>query len=359
MGTGGGGSADRGKVFLKDALEDGLSIEWVDANTIPDDAWTVSPYLMGYLMGSIAPPSPEKAAALAELDEIGVSGLHAMERSVRELEEYIGEKIGAIVPVELGASNTPAPIVVAARLGIPAVDGDYVGRAIPEEMQQTTYVYDKKGWPFTSVDRWGNVCIVKEAYSLEMMERIGKALSMAAYDHCSMAAYLLNGSEMRECLVPGTLTMSLELGRTIRMAREEGNDPVEASVECTGGWLLFEGEVSKKEWEDREGYMVGTSHIVGKGDYEGQTLKVWFKNENLVSWLDDQPFVTSPDPIVIADRETGEGITNTLLDEGQEVAVIGIKGQEVFRSQEGLSGTGPRHFGFDIDYLPIEERIKK
>jgi DUF917 family protein len=59
-------------------------------------------------------------------------------------------------------------------------------------MQNITYLYGKEGWPFTSVDRWGNVCIVKEACSHHMMERIGKMLSVAAYGDCYMAAYLLD-----------------------------------------------------------------------------------------------------------------------------------------------------------------------
>jgi hypothetical protein len=59
-------------------------------------------------------------------------------------------------------------------------------------MQNITYLYGKEGWPFTSVDRWSNVCIVKEACSHHMMERIGKMLSVAAYGDCYMAAYLLD-----------------------------------------------------------------------------------------------------------------------------------------------------------------------
>ena len=223
-------------------------------------------------------------------------------------------------------------------------------------MQGTPYLHDKAGWPFTSVDRWGNVCIVKEACGLDMMERIGKMLSVAAYGECDMAAYLLVGREMKEIVVRDTLTKSLELGRTIRQARERGDDPVLASTEFTGGWLLFEGEVAKKEWEDRDGYMFGTTHIEGKGEFRGHTFKVWFKNENHVSWLDDEPFVTSPDLVVIVDRKSGEGITNTLLEAGQEVAVIGVKGLEAFRSEKGLGGAGPRYFGFDIDFVPIGER---
>ena len=62
---------------------------------------------------------------------------------------------------------------------------------------------------------------------------------------------------------------------------------------------------------------------------------------------------------VIADRETGEGILNALVEVGQRVAVIGLKGVDAFRSQKGLGYAGPRYFGFDIDYVPIEEAIKK
>jgi len=355
MGTGGGGPAEDGRKAFTAALEEGLEIEWVDVDDIPDDAWTVTPYGMG----TIAPRSSETQEEIARLSLKDRLGLRSMEVAVREMEEYAQVKVGAIVPIELGASSTPVPLLTGARLGIPVVDGDYTGRAVPEEMQGTPYLYDKAGWPFTSVDRWGNVCIVKEACGLHMMERIGKMLSVAAYGECDMAAYLLPGREMKEIVVRNTLTKSLELGRTIRQARERGEDPVVASLEFTGGWLLFEGEVVKKEWEDREGYMFGTTYIDGRGEFAGHSFRVWFKNENHVSWLDDDPFVTSPDLVVVVDRQSGEGITNTLLEAGQEVAVIGVKGLEAFRSEKGLSGAGPRHFGFDIDYVTIEERMKR
>jgi DUF917 family protein len=192
-----------------------------------------------------------------------------------------------------------------------------------------------------------------------MMERIGKMLSIAAYGGCYIAGYLLTGEEVKEIAVRNTLTNCLELGRTIRQARERGEDPILASLELTGGWLLFEGKVTRKVWEDRGGYMIGTTQIEGIEDYQDRRFKVWFKNENLVSWLDGEPFVTSPDLVVVADRETGEGTMNALIEVGQQVAVIGIKGLNAFRSHKGLGCAGPRYFGFDIDYVPIEEIIKR
>lgn len=340
--------------MLYEALDDGLKLEWVDVDEIPDDAMTVTPYGMG----SIAPPSQETLDEIRRLGLKDVLGRRDIEVAVKELGEYLGQPIGAIVPVELGAGNTPAPLVTGARMGIPVVDGDYAGRAVPEEMQGTPYLYGKNSYPFASVDKWGNVCILKYACSPHMLERIGKMLSVAAFGTCSIASTPLSGREMKDIIVRGTLTKCLELGRTIRKARESGEDPVQAIVEFTGGWLLFEGRVTGKDWEDKGGYMIGTVHIEGTGRFEGHKFDVWFKNENHVSWLDGKPFVCSPDLVSMVNPETGQAYTNSEIDAGHPVKVVGVKGLEEFRSERGLGGAGPRYFGFDIDYVPIEEIMK-
>jgi uncharacterized protein len=179
-------------------------------------------------------------------------------------------------------------------------------------------------------------------------------LSVAAYGACSMASTLLSGREMKQVVVRNTLSRCYALGKAVRLAREQGGDPVQAAIESVDGWLLFKGEVAKKEWEDRGGYMYGTTTIAGGGEHQGHTLKVWFKNENHVAWLDEKPYVTSPDMICLLNPEAGEGYSNTLIKQGDPVAAIGIRGVESFRSEKGLAAAGPKHFGFDIPYRAIE-----
>jgi DUF917 family protein len=354
LGTGGGGGVDWGLGMLRAALEDGVRLEWTDLADIPDDAWTCT----AFGMGSIAPQDESATRAIDALGLVDRLGFNAMAQAVRELAAHTGKVITVLVPSELGAGNTPAALVSAARLGIACVDGDYAGRAIPDEMQGTPYLYGKTSHPLASVDQWGDVVILKEATNPFMLERIGKLLSVAAYGSTYQAATLLPATEMKQIVVPGTLTRSLELGRAIRRARESGADPIAAAIEKTAGALLFEGRVTGKEWEDRDGYMFGTTTMEGTGRFTGHTLAVWFKNENHVSWLDGKPFVCSPDLVVIADGTTGEGFTNTLVDAGDEVAVVGIRGLEGFRSERGLGCAGPRYFGFDIDYRPIEQLVE-
>lgn len=356
MGTGGGGGLEWGMGMFRDALEDGLTLEWVDVGDIPNDVWTVTPYGMG----SIAPVSQEILDKIGELGLEDRFGNRSMEEAVKELQDYLGERIGCLVAAELGAGNTPAPLVTGARLGIPVVDGDYAGRAIPDEMQGTPYLYGKHSWPFASVDKWGNIAIVKRTVNPHMLERIGKMLAVAAFGGTTIAATPLRGSEMREILVRGTLSKCLTIGQAMRQAREQGRDPVDAALDVTGGCRLFEGVVTRKEWEDREGYMIGTTSIEGTGDYQGHTLDVWFKNENHVSWLDGEPWVCSPDLLTLTYKETGQGTTNTLIKKGDQVVAVGMKGLEAFRTEFGLNeASGPRYFGFDIDYVPVEELVRQ
>jgi len=170
----------------------------------------------------------------------------APEIAVRELEAYAGVKIGAIVPVELGASNTPAPLVTAARLGLPLVDGDYSGRAVPQDMQTICFLKGIPTHPAAIVDWWGNILILKEAVNIEMGEHIGKMLGMAAFGVVYFANLLLSAEQTRDTIVPGTLTQALELGQAVRRAIKAGQDPIAEIIRVLKGWLLFQGVVTGK-----------------------------------------------------------------------------------------------------------------
>ncbi len=85
-------------------------------------------------------------------------------------------------------------------------------------------------------------------------------------------------------------------------------------------------------------------------------MDVWFKNENHVSWLNGEPWVCSPDLVTIVYRDTGMGTTSADIKNDDEVVVVGMGGLAGFRTEFGLNeASGSRYFGFDIDYVPIEQ----
>jgi DUF917 family protein len=356
MGTGGGGRADLGMEYLLPHIREGKTIELLSPDVIGDDAWTCS----AFGMGSIA---PQKTLSAEERTALGYGEWVVAKpfvEAVRELTAYTGHRIDAIVSFELGAGNTTAPMDAALRLGIKVVDGDYAGRAIPELSQTTPAIKGYTFEPGTICDPWGNVLIMKKSASLKVAERIGKMISIATKlpdikAPCAHAGFLLRGKEMKRLIIPGGISLSLKVGRRIRQAMEKGEDPALAAAEAIEGWVLFRGRVVKKDWESREGYMFGTTTLQGTGADSGHSFKVWFKNENHVTYRDEKPFVTSPDLIAIINTRDGEPHTNTTLEEGMEVAVLGARANEKYRRPEGLSLLGPRYFGFDIDYVPIEK----
>jgi DUF917 family protein len=355
MGTGGGGSPTSGMEMLSAALAEGLTLSWIDAADLPDDAFSCTTFGSG----SISEDKPDSLEEIDQLAErLGVTnkyGYQAPEVAVRELAQYTGTEIGAIVAVELGASNTPAPMVTAARMGIALIDGDYSGRAVPEDMQASYFLKGIKPYPAVIVDWWGNIMILKEAASSEMVERIGKMLGVASHGSVFFASTLLSAKETRETIVPGTLTLSYELGKAVRRARKAGKSPINEIVQRLDGWELFSGWVTGKDWADKDGVMVGTTHIKGGGPYAGQTMDVWFLNENHVAWLDGKPYVFSPDLIILVDPDTGEAYTNTEIKAGDPVIVLGCRAYPTFRSDKAIEFFGPRYWGFDFDYTPIEE----
>jgi uncharacterized protein len=353
MGTG-GGTRDDGLTILQEALDQRLALEWVDRDSIPDDVWTAT---VG-LHGSIAPLSQE---VLQEIDKMGLKETDEwyVASAVKELGDFLGHQFKCLVAPELGPESVAIPLVVGARLGIPVIDGDYIGRAVPEEMQSTYCLHQKQSHLFAGVDPWGNVIIVKQSVNTTILERFAKMLALASYGVLAVATTPLIAREMKEIIVPGTLSRCLEIGRVIRSAKETGKCPIDEALEVAGAWRLFDGTVTRLETDDRDGYLFGTVYITGTDKNDGQTLTVWFKNENQVSWLDGNPWVCSPDLITLVDKERGRGFYNSEIHVGDDVVVIGIRGVEAFRTEAGLELAGPRHFGFDIDYVPIEKLMKE
>ncbi len=357
FGTGGGGDYSTGVELLMNQIEKGLEVGWIDSKDIKDDEYSICPFLMG----SIAPHTEEtlKEMKFFGLTEQKYDFKDVLALSVKALENYTDKKVKALVPIELGGANAAACISAAAENGIVVLDGDYTGRAIPEIQQTTPYIHEKSLLPIVSYDCWGNKCIIDEAVNWRMAERIGKLISASGYGACGQAGFLMNGKDTKEVIIHGTMTQCYELGKMIREEREANRDPIKAVVNKLGGWVLCEGIVTKKEWEDRVGYYWGYHTFTGENEFEGIELKVWFKNENHISWKNGEIYVTSPDMIIVVDTETCEPYTNNKIEEGQKITVIALKSPDIFRTRRGIDILGPRSFGFDIEYMPVEVRVGK
>jgi DUF917 family protein len=349
----GGGAPDETIKLLEDDLKRRLELSWFDIGDLADDASVVCTFFSG----SIAPESfsPEEMEARLGLK---VQVPRPLVAAVKELQSFTGRTFDTMISVEIGGINTGHALDAAANLGLPMVDADYAGRAIPEADCITPNIFGKPIYPMACVDFYGDVTYLKHAQNNKMAERLGKFIASASFGIVGCAAIVLSGREVKEIAVPGTLTECLSIGRTIRQAREQGQDPVQAVADVLGhGWVLFRGTIVGREWENRDGYMWGEHEIEGEANFAGKRLKLWFKNENHMSWLDGEPYVSSPDILEVLDPKTGEPLVNTYLEVGQRIAVVGVRRRPQFDNKGGLAALGPRHWGFDVDFRPIETLV--
>jgi DUF917 family protein len=356
LGTGGGGGrVEDGLDLLAPLVRAGRAITLVDPDELAPDTWTCSVITLIGREPDTSPPAAELAGY--GLIEERLSLAERMVEAVRELAALRGVSPGALVSMELGSGVTIATIVTGMALGIPTLDSDYVGRAIPEASQTKMTLHGRSPNPMVFVDRWGNVTIARSTVSPLMADRIGRMVSVAAYGKgLGTATHLVQVRDARPALVRGSLLTSVRIGRALRQGRH-GGDRLAPLIEATGGRTLFTGDIVAVDWDTDAAYTfrLFTYRIEGTGAFAGQTCRVWVKNEHHVVWRAETVVGTSPDILVLLDAETNRPLsTRHDAAPGRKVVVFGMPALDPeWLTPAGLALLGPRHFGFDFDHVPL------
>lgn len=342
LGTGGGGDPYIGRLMVEQAMDEGHVVDIVPLESLPDDVLVIPTAMMG---------------APTVLVEKLPSGKEAMQ-SLRRLEEYLGRKAFATMPIEVGGINSTIPLVVGARLGLPVVDADGMGRAFPELQMETFAVYGISGTPMVITNEYGDFTIV-EARNNKFMEWIARGVTIRMGGASYIAEYSMNGADAKRTSVPNTLTLAIGIGRCIRKAREKHRDPFAellgylATTPYAFGKIIFQGKISDLQRETKAGFSLGRAYIDGLDGWEGQML-INFQNENLIAKVGDEVKAIVPDLICIMDSETAEPITTETLRYGQRVKVMAVSVPPIMRTPEALKIFGPKAFGLDAPFTPIE-----
>jgi DUF917 family protein len=342
LGTGGGGDPYAGRLMVQQALEAGGSVEIIDLQDLPDDALVIPTAMMG---------------APTVLVEKLPKGDEAV-KSLRALEQHLGKKAFATMPIECGGINSTMPLVVGAKLGLPVVDADGMGRAFPELQMETFHVYGVSGSPMAITNEYGDTTIIN-SHDNRMMEWLARGVTIRMGGAAYIAEYSMDGRTAKRVSVPRTLSLGLQIGRGIRHAREQHLDPfieliaVLRKTPYQYGTLIFEGKLADVWRETTQGFARGRAVIAGTGT-SGETLEILFQNENLVARSNGQLKAIVPDLICVLDSETAEPITTEGLRYGQRVKVMAVSVPPIMRTPEALSVFGPQAFGLEELFQPIE-----
>jgi uncharacterized protein len=351
MGSGGGGNPEGSLKRIYDDLNAGLVFGLMPVEELGADDYAASPFGVA----STAPKTPEEQARYAKLPRIqGTAG----EAAMRLLERKINKKLKASLAGEIGSANVANALSVGARMGIPTLDADLIGRSAPQINQMTLVSAGISILPAALATQFGDEMVLEKVLDPSRIEEVIRVISTVSLA-VSVAAASISGSVARtpDALVVGSISHAEIIGKAFRAAVQSKEDPIAAVTAAGKGFRIFEGTISDFSWKDQAGHLLGDVKIMGTGPYRDSAFRIWYMNESIMAWKNDQPAITPPDLIITIRRNTGEALPNPHYEKGDQVVVISFPAPAPLRTPAGLASFGPKHFGFDLPYIPIEQRM--
>lgn len=342
LGTGGGGDPYIGKMMALQAIEKYGPIPLLPLEEVEDDVLIVPTSMIG--------------APTVMVEKIPAEG--QVTKALELIEQTLGRNVAATMPIEVGGVNSIIPLVVAAEKGIPVIDADAMGRAFPEAQMVTFYLDGHSPAPTSMTDERGNGVIMYPVDGV-MSERLARAVTIQMGGSASMCDYPLSGKEVKQSAIPGTLTLAQEIGALLRTARHQETNPVRMLLDKLNGYELFEGKTVDIRRRTEGGFAKGEALFEGIASCKNRSMTLCFQNEHLIALEAGQPLATTPDLLAVLDRETGMPITTEGLKYGARVSIVAFPCHEKWRTDKGIETVGPRYFGYDFDYVPVEQLVAK
>lgn len=338
LGTGGGGDPYIGKLMALQAIKDNGPVQVLSVDEVPDDALIVPAASMG------APTVMVEKIPSGEETKVAFEALQT----------YLGKDVYATMPIEAGGVNSLIPFALAANLGLPVVDADGMGRAFPELQMVTFYLDGVSATPMVLADEKGNHALLNTIDNV-WTERIARSATTEMGGSVMVSIYPMEGGTVKQSGIPNTLQLEEAIGRAIREAKQHDQDPISEVLKLTDGFRLFRGKVTDIARKTETGFARGMATIEGLEQDLNKELYVRFQNEHLLAETKENVLCMTPDLIAVLDSETGMPITTEGLRYGARCTVIGIPSNAKWRTEKGINATGPRYFGYDFDFTPVEQ----
>jgi len=339
LGTGGGGDPYIGRLMAEEAIASKGPVRVLDVQELDDDALIIPVAMMGAptVMLEKLPRGDEAIAA------------------VEALQNYLGKKATAIFCIEAGGLNSTIPIAVAAATMLPIIDGDGMGRAFPELQMVSMTMAGVAACPMVMADEKGNSIVLNAVDNLST-EKFARIITVEMGGAGLIALYPMTGAEAKKSILRGSMSLINSIGEIIHSEQAANRNPAIRLAHDLNGICLFEGRVLDVDRRTEGGFARGSCTIDGLGPDIGSQITLDFQNEFLIAkTADGKPKAITPDLICLLDLESGQPITTEQIRYGFRVIVFGLPCNPQWRSEHGLELVGPKYFGYELEYQPIEK----
>ncbi|MBD1912000.1 MULTISPECIES: DUF917 family protein [unclassified Leptolyngbya] len=291
LSVGGGGPKSMGRDMLG-TLDPSQVIPMVGVDQVGDDQWVVMSAYLG---------SPIAAANLKS------PSFNSLERCIRALEKSAGVSVSFVVPGEIGAVNSIAPILAACDLGVPVVDADGCGRAVPL-IAATTF-----GLQNELIQRGGAAiandandptqyqsAVFQACTTSQIQTNAIAVIGSSAYGLLgAIATWLMKGSELKKFAVPGGLSNAIAVGAAIRQSQGNYLQDVQQALKTAGLKSRVLGGAPMKPLKMAVATQQGHDHATLTLQVSGseEIVTVYMVNENILAYSSklSQPVIMAPD----------------------------------------------------------------
>lgn len=342
MGAGGGGDPYVGKLMAKVVIGKGQPVKLISVDELDPDAIYAPVACMGApsVMTEKFPKGDE------------------FQRVLEAVAERRHKKIGGIFPIEAGGVNSMIPLVLGAQTGIPVVDVDSMGRAFPELQMTTLHLAGVTVPPMAITDEKGNIGLL-ETVTDKWAELLARDMTVELGATAVVSLFSTTGKMLQEVGVHGILTKCQRLGQIVRQRSRGRQWQLNQIHQLTGSFHLFDGKVVDVSQTTSGGFNHGQITVDGLKEFTGHQLVIDYQNENLIAKLDGQVVTSVPDLICLADINSLTPFTAEDVRYGKRLSVFGLPCDPQWRTAKGLATVGPRYFGYDYDYVPVEQLVKE
>lgn len=302
LGGGGGGTLAGGKGVVRVAMANG----GFDVCTI-DELTPETLVVTGSLVGS-----PSSGGD----DPSGASCVHAYEL----FRKNTGCTIGALISNESGAHSITNGWIAAAVNHLPVIDAACNGRAHPTGIMGAMSLHRKDGYQTVQAAAGGTGEQELNLFTSGTIASTSQMVRTASTMTGGMISVLRNPIDadyVRENAAIGTLSMCIEVGKTIRECENKPEAMAENLGKQIGLQVLAQGKLHDFKLECKGGFDVGSA-VIGDG-YE-----VTFWNEYMTAEKDGERLATFPDLIHLLDSKSGLPICSAALSDGMDVMLVNV-----------------------------------
>jgi uncharacterized protein len=337
---GGGGDTKSIQNLLMSIMKDEESIT---VKTIVDleDEWIVGTGMMG------------STIFYNENIPTGIQG----SRALKVYESIIEQKIGAIIPVEIGGVNGLEPLLMAYQNNLPVVDGDGMGKAFPE-LSMTTYHLNKIPVSPMVLETHDAYTVLQGNEDIQITSVKTKNFIAKSGGYVHFVGFGSNARKMKTSMISGSLNLIYRLGSALMKETSVSEKRKEMMAVFENSLYgkpisIITGVVTEVSRWFEEGALIGKFTVEGRSSYSNKRMEIEFRNE-FIAIKEKQYRWMTPDLILVLDDEKLSPYNVSEIQIGLAVTIFAVPAPNILRTKDMLELVGPENYGLAVTYQPLQ-----